>query len=104
MSSAMRGATVVVASSNVQTVTICNGFQWLVEDQPLLYERVCVVNKLWTEVQQLLNFSRLVVCGSPGIGKYVGLINALPRRLLAMKREVGGFVVMAGSSEPTACA
>ena len=93
-SNAIRDATVVLASPTVQTATIDNGFQWLVEEQPLLYERVRVVDMLWTKVQQLVNFSSLVVCGNPGIGKSVGMINAMLRRLLAMTRGPGEYVVV----------
>ena len=43
-----------------------NGFQWLVEHQNVLYERVSVVEALWTQVQQLDDFRSIVVCGNPG--------------------------------------
>ena len=87
-------ATEAAPTAAVRTVKIGGSFTWLIEHQNVLYERVSVVEALWTQVQKLDNFSSIVVCGNPGIGKSVGLINAMLRRLLAMTRGPGEYIVV----------
>jgi tRNA U34 5-carboxymethylaminomethyl modifying GTPase MnmE/TrmE len=96
---AIQRARETAGSAAVRIVEVDDPFHWLVEKCRVLYERVEVVDALWEKLQQLGNFESLVVCGNAGIGKSVGLINAMLRRLLQRTRDPDEYVVVVTGDE-----